>query len=68
MHRYPVDSAEARELREQAAEDDTTATEPEHDPRCRDGWLGDDAHDRPIPCLTCRPHLAPRHRRPLIPA
>lgn len=72
MHRYPVDSTEARELREQAAEDDATAhtapPEPEHDPRCRAGWLGEDAHDRPIPCLTCRPHLAPRHRRHLIPA
>jgi hypothetical protein len=28
-----------------------------HDPRCRAGWLGDDEHDHPIPCLQCRPHL-----------
>lgn len=66
MHRYPVDSAEARELRELAAETDTaapTAAALEHDPRCRAGWLGEDAHDRPIPCLTCRPHLAHDRRR-----
>lgn len=29
-----------------------------HDPRCRRGWLGEDEDGRPIPCLTCRPHLA----------
>lgn len=29
-----------------------------HDFRCRDGWLGEDADGRLIPCLTCRPHLA----------
>lgn len=65
MHRYPVDSAEARELREQDAENHTPTG---HDPRGRDGWLGDDAHDRLIPCRECRPHLAPWHRRPLSPA
>lgn len=27
----------------------------EHD--CEDGWLGRDSEGRPIPCLTCRPHL-----------
>lgn len=30
----------------------------DHDARCRDGWLGEDTAGRPIPCLTCRPHLA----------
>jgi hypothetical protein len=28
-----------------------------HDFRCVAGWLGDDEHDHPIPCLQCRPHL-----------
>ena len=28
-----------------------------HNPRCRRGWLGTDLDGRPIPCLTCRPHL-----------
>lgn len=28
-----------------------------HDPRCRNGWLGDDLDGRPVPCLQCRPHL-----------
>ena len=31
-----------------------------HDPRCRRGWLGDDDDNRPVPCLTCRPHLRRR--------
>lgn len=31
-----------------------------HDPRCDRGWLGDDDHGRPIPCLRCRPHLRPK--------
>lgn len=31
-----------------------------HDPRCRDGWLGEDDAGHPIPCLQCRPHLAAR--------
>lgn len=31
-----------------------------HDPRCRRGWLGYDDAGRIIPCLTCRPHLAPK--------
>ncbi len=30
---------------------------PLHDPRCREGWLGEDEQDRLIPCLQCRPHL-----------
>jgi hypothetical protein len=34
----------------------------EHD--CQGGWIDRDA-DHPVPCLVCRPHLAPaqRHRR-----
>jgi hypothetical protein len=32
-----------------------------HDPRCRRGWLDRDG-DRPVPCLTCKPHLAPGQR------
>jgi hypothetical protein len=34
------------------------ADTPEHDPRCKDGWIDRDA-DRPVPCLDCRPHLRP---------
>lgn len=34
-----------------------------HDPRCRDGWLGEDPDGRIRPCLTCRPHLAHRDER-----
>lgn len=34
-----------------------------HDPRCKKGWLGLDDEDRPIPCLQCRPKLAPGERR-----
>ena len=38
--------------------DDTlAAADTPHDPRCRDGWLGEDEAGRVIPCLTCRPHL-----------
>jgi hypothetical protein len=29
-----------------------------HDPRCRNGWIGDDEDGRPIPCRTCKPHLS----------
>lgn len=29
--------------------------QPEH--QCRRGWLGHDNEGRPIPCLTCKPHL-----------
>jgi hypothetical protein len=31
---------------------------------CDGGWIDRDA-DHPVPCITCRPHLAPaqRHRR-----
>lgn len=72
--RIPTDSAEARELREaeEAQGPDVQPTlsssvfagQPRrtpHDARCRGGWLGEDEHDRPIPCPTCRPHLAPHH-------
>lgn len=38
--------------------EDTGDDLPEHDPRCRDGWLGTDHDGRPEPCLRCRPHLA----------
>ena len=31
---------------------------PEHDSRCRNGWIGGRNTDTPIPCLTCKPHLA----------
>ncbi|AHH20773.1 hypothetical protein NONO_c59970 [Nocardia nova SH22a] len=27
------------------------------DPKCHRGWLGHDTEGRPIPCLTCKPHL-----------
>jgi len=30
----------------------------EHDPRCRDGWLGADGDGHPAPCLDCKPWLA----------
>jgi hypothetical protein len=30
---------------------------PIHDPRCHDGWLGEDSEGHPKPCLHCRPHL-----------
>lgn len=42
--------------------DDDDVDEPPHDPRCVDGLLGDDPLGRPIPCLTCRPHLIDRLR------
>ena len=57
----PIDSAEARELREAEADEVHARLPSAHDARCRDGWLGDDDQDRPIPCPTCRPHLAPHH-------
>ena len=60
MRAIPIDSTDARELREleqdQVAAD---ATERErHDQECRGGWRGEDADGRPVACLTCRPHLA----------
>lgn len=33
---------------------------PPHD--CQDGWIDPDV-DNPLPCLVCRPHLAPDARR-----
>ncbi|WP_433608725.1 hypothetical protein [Prescottella agglutinans] len=36
---------------------DDTDIRPPHDPRCRNGWLGEDIDGRVIPCLRCRPHL-----------
>ncbi len=32
--------------------------------KCEDGWLGEDDEGRLIPCLTCRPHMAPGPQRP----
>lgn len=53
----PVDSTEAREQREAQAERDRLEAIP-HEQRCHDGRLGEDHNGRPIPCPTCRPHLA----------
>jgi hypothetical protein len=39
-------------------EDTSTTNVPSHDRRCRNGWLGLDDEQRPIPCLHCKPHLA----------
>lgn len=40
-------------------DDSVVASEatPDHDPRCRKGFLGEELDGRPIPCLQCRPHL-----------
>lgn len=58
MHRIPVDSTDAAELRELEAErEQQQAAERYHDPACRFGWLGEDREGRPIPCGICRPHL-----------
>lgn len=43
------------------SEADDEAPEP-HDPRCRKGWIDRDA-DNPVPCLKCKPNLAPEIRR-----
>jgi hypothetical protein len=54
--RIPVDSADARELREIEAEAD--ALDRRHDELCRAGLLGEDrGTGLPIPCPRCRPHL-----------
>lgn len=37
--------------------DEPNEARPQHDPRCRSGWLGQDLDGRPIPCLQCKPHL-----------
>lgn len=42
------------------AEQDATTAQP-HDPRCRKGWIDRDG-DQPVPCLVCKPHLAPELR------
>ena len=34
----------------------------QHDPRCRKGWLPPFDADVAVPCLVCKPHLAPGHR------
>lgn len=51
MTTYPADSEDARELRERDVEMTL------HNPKCADGWLGEDDHGRPVPCEHCRPHL-----------
>lgn len=38
-------------------EDEPDSPTKAHDIRCHNGWLGEDDQGRPIPCLTCRPHL-----------
>jgi hypothetical protein len=57
--RIPIDSSDALELREIEAEQ-RSVDDIEHAEVCRNGWLGEDAHDHPIPCPLCRPHLWPR--------
>lgn len=58
MRRIPVDSTDARELRELEEERSREeAAAKVHDPRCRRGWLGETEDGHPIPCLHCRPHL-----------
>lgn len=46
-----------------AGENQALAEEPldEHRKRCR-GWIDRNA-DNPVPCLRCKPHLAPEERR-----
>lgn len=38
-------------------EDDDDTDDRPH--RCRRGWINREA-DNPVPCLVCKPHLAPR--------
>ena len=60
-YRIPVDSTDARELRELEAEHEREqAVAALHDPRCRNGWLGETPQGHPIPCTHCRPHLKAR--------
>lgn len=35
---------------------------PMHDRRCRKGWIDRDSIPA-VPCLICKPHLAPEERR-----
>lgn len=71
IHRIPVDSSDARELREAEREQAQAeaaaracraaadlAARAEHDQACTGGWVGEDDDGRPRPCPTCRPHLA----------
>lgn len=48
------------DLIEDQADPDRNDAEPRHD--CDDGWIDRDV-DNPLPCLVCRPHLAPDARR-----
>lgn len=34
-----------------------------HDPRCRNGWLGEDSQGRAIFCPKCKPHLVDKLNR-----
>jgi len=43
--------------------DDDQALVDEHDVQCLDGWCGEDALGRPVPCPVCRPHVAEARRR-----
>lgn len=54
-----TDSTDAREQREREAEQEAAAVAERrrHDAECVDGWRGEDAVGRPIPCTRCRPHL-----------
>jgi hypothetical protein len=58
----PVSSEDTRELRELEAEESAAldAEQHAHRTRCAAGWLGEDDRGRPVPCLTCRPHLRPK--------
>lgn len=58
----PVDSSDAAETRADLDEREQLEQRP-HDERCRGGWLGEDHAGRPIPCTTCRPHVAGARRR-----
>lgn len=40
-------------------DDDEAETARPH--RCRRGWIDRNA-DHPVPCLVCKPHLAPENR------
>lgn len=43
-------------------EEPEETVEPVHDLRCRGGWVDRDA-DPAVPCLDCKPHLAPARLR-----
>ena len=40
--------------------DDAPVEEQSHE--CRKGWLSKPDADHPVPCLICKPHLAPENR------